>query len=394
MRVLVLYQGLYDTVPGQRFRIEQWEPLLRGRGVEMTFAPFVDEELQNTLYRPGHTVRKTKLLGRALARRHRLLRGVRDYDAVFIFREAALLGPPVFERMIARSGVPFVFDFDDAIFEQHAGSVNPLAKYVKNVSKTATICHLAAHVTPGNEYLAEYARRYNHRVTVVPTTIDTDRYTLAPVARCGSDVKVSGSVPVIGWSGSHSTLLYLDMLRPALTRLAQTERFRLRVISSTDRYRMEGVDTEGVAWRADTEVDDLRPLDIGLMPLPDDRWTRGKCGAKALQYMALGIPAVCSPVGVNSTIIGDGDNGMLADTEDEWVAKLRQLLRSPELRRKLGAAGRETVVAEYSAAMHAPRVYEILNSIVGTAGARDASGHIARGGGYGIAARRSRDRGA
>ena len=117
-------------------------------------------------------------------------------------------------------------------------------------------------------------------------------------------------------------------------------------------------------WRAKTEVDDLRPIDIGVMPLPEDKWSKGKCGAKALQFMGMGIPTVCSPVGVNTDIIQDDQNGFLASTEDEWVEKLTRLLRSAELRRRLGQAGRLTVEQKYSAISQAPRVYEIFKSVL------------------------------
>ena len=117
-------------------------------------------------------------------------------------------------------------------------------------------------------------------------------------------------------------------------------------------------------WRARTEVDDLAPIDIGVMPLPEDKWSKGKCGAKALQFMGMGIPTVCSPVGVNKEIIQDDENGFLASTEDEWVDKLSRLLRSAELRRRLGQAGRSTVEQKYSAISQAPRVYEIFESVI------------------------------
>jgi glycosyltransferase involved in cell wall biosynthesis len=128
---------------------------------------------------------------------------------------------------------------------------------------------------------------------------------------------------------------------------------------------LEGVDLEVLPWRSETEVEDLRPVDIGIMPLPDDPWSRGKCGLKALQYMALGLPTVCSPVGVNSVIIRDGENGMLAATDDEWIEKLSTLLGSPESRERLGRAGRATVEEGYSAAAQAPRVYRVIESVVG-----------------------------
>jgi glycosyltransferase involved in cell wall biosynthesis len=192
-------------------------------------------------------------------------------------------------------------------------------------------------------------------VTIVPTTIDTEKYRLLP--------RPSNQVPVIGWTGSFSTVQHLDTLAGALKRLARKENFRLVVIGPPV-YKIDGVDVEAVKWRSATEVSDLRQLDIGIMPLPDESWTRGKCGCKALQYMALAIPTICSPVGVNSEIIQDGVNGLLANSEDEWVEKLTLLLHDANLRKRLGDAGRKTVETKYSAAVHAPRVYEILRSVV------------------------------
>jgi glycosyltransferase involved in cell wall biosynthesis len=287
------------------------------------------------------------------------VRDLRRYDAVYVLREMALLGPPLFERALARSGVPFIFDFDDAVFVPYVSPANGYLSYLKFPGKTRTICRLAAHVMAGNAYLADYARQVNDRVTVVPTTIDTEKYAV--------EEREANDPPVVGWSGSYSTAQHLDTLRGALRRLARTERFRLRVIGAPG-YSLDGVDVEAMPWRPETEVADLRRIDVGMMPLPNEPWSRGKCGLKALQYMALGIPTVCSPVGVNSEIITDGVNGHLAATEDEWVEKLSRLLRSAELRRRLGRAGRATVEERYSAEGQAPRVFQIIESVVGAAG--------------------------
>ncbi len=364
MRLLAIVPSLYDTSPGQRYRIEQWEPLLRERGVEIDYHSFEDEALHALIYKAGNLRQKLQLVSRAFARRTTLLRRVRDYDAVYVFREAALLGPPVFERMIARARVPLIFDFDDAIFVPYRSPSNGYLSYLKFPAKTRTICRLATHVMAGNPFLADYAREVNRNVTIVPTTIDTEKYTV-------DETKVAADPPVIGWSGSYSTVQHLDTLRDVLQQLAKEERFRLRVIG-TPQYELEGVDVEAMPWRAATETDDLSVMDVGIMPLPDDRWSKGKCGLKALQYMALGIPTICSPVGVNIDIIQDGANGFIAASDDEWIEKLKALLRSAELRKRLGRAGRSTVEAQYSALVQAPRVYQILESVVRQPGTRDA----------------------
>lgn len=356
MRVLALVPGLYDISPSQRYRIEQWEPLLRERGVEITYEPFECPELNALLYEQGKMAKKMMLVAQNFGRRFSAVKKARDFDLVYILREAALLGPPIFEKLVHKTGVPIVFDFDDAIFVSYRSPSNGYLSYLKFAGKTKTTCQLASHVMVGNPYLAEYARQFNKNVTVIPTTIDTRAYEVSPP-------KPPGGPLVIGWTGSHSTVQHLDTLRGALQKLAQREKFRLRVIG-TPVYECGPVEVEAMRWRAKTEVDDLRPIDIGVMPLPEDKWSKGKCGAKALQFMGMGIPTVCSPVGVNTDIIQDDQNGFIANTEDEWVDKLSRLLQSAELRRRLGQAGRATVEQKYSAISQAPRVYEIFKSVL------------------------------
>jgi glycosyltransferase involved in cell wall biosynthesis len=249
-----------------------------------------------------------------------------------------------------------VFDFDDAIFVSYRSPSNGYLSYLKFASKTKTICRIASHVMVGNPYLAEYALQVNDRVTVIPTTIDTEKYRVP-------ERREKTGPPVIGWTGSYSTVQHLDTMRGALKKLAEKEPFRLRVIG-TPSYECPPVDVQAMPWRAETELEDLSEIDIGMMPLPDDRWSKGKCGLKALQFMARGIPTICSPVGVNTDIIQDDQNGFIAGTEDEWVEKLSRLLRSAELRRRLGDAGRATVEEQYSAITQTPRVYEIFKSVL------------------------------
>ncbi len=359
MRVLAIVPSIYDTSPGQRFRIEQWEPILRQSGVEITYAPFENEDQRSVLYIGGQVLSKIGAVTRNLKRRYSELSELKKFDLIYVFREAALLGPPWFERKIARSGVPMVFDFDDAIFVSYKSPSNGYLSYLKFPGKAAEICRLSAHIMPGNEYLAEYSRQYNPHVTVIPTTIDTEKYKLV-------EQNSKPETITIGWSGSFSTVQHLDTIREVLQDLARDEDFQLRVIG-TPTYKLAGVDVEAIQWRSETEIDDLGHIDIGLMPLPDENWSRGKCGLKALQYMALGIPTICSPVGVNSTIIKDGENGFLAGDKAEWIKKLKQLIHSPRLRREIGLAGRKTVEQEYSAKAIAPKVLEVFRAAAGVA---------------------------
>lgn len=355
-KVLAIVPALYDTSPGQRFRLEQWESPLKERGVEITYSPFETDELRQILYQSGNALRKIQAVTRNMKRRRNELNSLEKFDLVYVFREAALLGPAWFERKIARSGVPMIFDFDDAVFVAYKSPSNGYLSYLKFPNKTGEICKLSAHIMAGNQYLADYAKQFNENITIVPTTINTEKYQVV-------EKEETSEIVTIGWSGSFSTVQHLDTIREVLQELAKDEKYRLRVIG-TPNYEIGDVETEAMKWKSETEIEDLSEIDIGVMPLPDDQWSKGKCGLKALQYMALGIPTICSPVGVNSTIIRDGENGFIADGKDEWIEKLKQLLHSYELRKKLGLAGRKTVEESYSTESQAPKVFEIFESVI------------------------------
>jgi glycosyltransferase involved in cell wall biosynthesis len=168
-------------------------------------------------------------------------------------------------------------------------------------------------------------------------------------------------VPIIGWTGSHSSAQYLCLVEGALRTLARRRRFRFLVIGVED-YRLEGVDVECRPWRAETEVEDLWPMTVGIMPLFDHPWARGKCAMKAIQYLGVGVPAVVSPVGANCDVVGDGICGFHAANEDEWVQALERLLDDVDLRLRMGVAGRHRVEGHYSAEVQAPRVGALLRS--------------------------------
>ena len=365
MKVLAVVPNVYDKVPGQRFRIEQWEPWLAEMGAHIEYASFESPALNQVIHQSGNYFKKISSVLGGMFRRLQLATRIADYDLIYVFRESALVGPAWFERWASMRRVPYVFDFDDAVWVAVPSAANGWLSILKMSGKTRASCRLATHVMAGNPYLAEYALRVNAETTVVPSTIELNKYTLE--ARNGSPH------PVIGWSGSFSTVPYLDALKPVLQELVATERFRLRVIG-TSRYEVPGVEVDVKPWTAGSEVEDLRPIDIGVMPLADDEFSRGKCGLKALQYMALGIPPVISPVGVNSEIVQDGVNGFLASTPEEWKAKLTLLLRDPELRGRLGAAARKTVESKYSAAIQSKRVFDIFNKAISRTRKTQANG--------------------
>jgi glycosyltransferase involved in cell wall biosynthesis len=352
MRVLALAPHPRDTSPGQRYRIEQWEPHLAALGVSIEYSTFSPPGLPETLYRRGRFAEKLAGIARAYVRQLKAVAKASRFDLVYIFREAALVGPAVLESIAGLSGAPVVFDFDDAVFLRYKSPSNGYLSYLKFPGKTKRLCRSAREVMAGNEYLADWASRYNERVSVVPTTIDTDRY--RPELRSRRH-----ELPTIGWTGSHSTRAHLSLAVPALELLAARRRFRLVVIGA-DAPEIEGAVIESRPWRSSTEVLDLSDIDVGIMPLADDPWSRGKCGCKAIQYMGLGIPAIVSPVGANTRIVTHGENGFWARNEGDWVSLLERLLDDEDLRARLGREGRRTVEEKYSARVVAPRVHEVF----------------------------------
>jgi glycosyltransferase involved in cell wall biosynthesis len=349
IRVLAMTPYPQGRVPGQRFRIEQWAPLLRAEGIDVVFSPFISPKAMDVLYQPGHKGQKIGATLRGYLKRSTEALRRRPPDVVFVYREAALLGPPILESLLGRR-TPLILDFDDAIYLGDTSIANGWSRVLKMKGKTEAICRVARHVTVGNEFLACFARRHARGVTVVPTTIDTDLYEVRS--------RHENPRPVVGWSGSATTLPYLATLAPALQRLSERQDFELHAIGGET--QVEGVPVYCKPWRPDTEVEDLRAFDVGLMPLSDDDWSRGKCGLKALQYMALGIPPVVSPVGVNTSIVRDGINGFHARTEEEWVDRIALLLSDESLRRRMGTEARRTVEQSYSHRVHVPRIAQVL----------------------------------
>ena len=344
MRLLALVPKRLGVAPGQRFRLEQWAPRLRAHhDIAIDFLPFESPRLGEIIQQRGRALEKAARLLVATWRRRRDVARARDYDGVIIYREAAALGPAFFERWLARRGVPIYYDFDDAIWLRDPGSVNPRAAWLRFPGKVATVCRLARAVIVGNQHLAAWARGVcpPARVHVVPTTIELDRYPAQP--------EPASDAFVITWSGTQSTLHHLEGLRPVLEALGRRRRVVLRVISHREPPRFAGVATEYVPWCAAREAEDVGSAHVGIMPLPDDEFARGKCACKALQYMATGRAVVVSPVGVNVDIVRHRENGLVARTHDEWVAALDELAGSPELRARLGQAARATVTGRFSA---------------------------------------------
>jgi len=339
-----------------RFRVEQYLGHLTKAGFTYALSPFFDPEGFRTMVSGGGSLRKGLEMWRGLRRRMGDLARVGEADLVFVHREAFPVGPPIFERRFLRKGARLIYDFDDAVYLPKEGSLHPRTDRLRNPGKVAEIMELSQLVIAGNRHLAEYARAHSARVVVIPTPIDTERFGPRPEGQ-------HGEPPVIGWIGNPTGIRYLDILRPVLRRLAAKTEFRVRVIGGV--WECPGVKVECRAWERSTEVADTQGFDVGVMPLPDTPWARGKCAFKLIQYMSCGVAAVASPVGMNREVVQEGENGFLATTEQEWTEKLEALVRDASLREVLGRRGRELVEEVYSVKVRAPEFIEALRAALG-----------------------------
>jgi glycosyltransferase involved in cell wall biosynthesis len=369
IRVLAL-SPMPEEGAGCRFRVAQFIPYLASVGIDVTLRSLFDSDFFRLVYQPGRYLHKAFSFAELSLKRLDSLRDASRFDVILIYREMFPIGPALVERLLGmRRRPPIVFDFDDAIFLPSVSDANRLISALKAPGKVATIIRHSDHVIAGNDYLAAYARRFNDAVTVIPTCVDTTRFVPQPLASRSNNG--SGPEPIVGWIGSPTTASYVRGLSPVLQRLRGHHPFVLRVSGAGERLEVGGVTTEQPTWSLSDEVRLFNTCDVGVYPLADDEWSKGKCGFKAIEFMACGVPVVASAVGVNREIIEDGVNGFLASSDDEWVEKLGRLLGDRELRRRFGEAGRRTIEARFSLRVHAPTLAATLRGTV--EGGRGAS---------------------
>jgi glycosyltransferase involved in cell wall biosynthesis len=349
---------------GCRFRIAQFIPYLESVGINVTLNSLFTPEFFRLVYKPGHYLQKAATFAALSVKRLDSLRDSSRFDLILIYREMFPIGPAFFERLLAaRRRPPIVFDFDDAISLRSVSDANQLIAALKQPGKVASIIRHSDHVIAGNEYLADYARRFNPTVTMIPTCVDTDRFVPA-VTAVQPDAAIPARDLVVGWIGSPTTALYIRGLASVLRRVRERHPFVLRVSGTGEPLTIPGVEVDNRTWSLQGEVELFNTCDVGVYPLVDDEWSKGKCGFKAIQFMACGVPVVAAAVGVNRTIVRDGTNGFLASTEDEWVEKLSRLLSDAALRRRLAVAGRRTVEEGYSLRVNAPTLAATLRTVV------------------------------
>jgi len=335
--ILTLYpEGL---VPGPRFRYEQYLSFLREKFDVKLFSFFNQSEYE-AVHRHSILFAAFALVKGYVMRVFHLFCCLQA-DYIFIFRDVTPFGPPFMEWVLVKVlRKKIIYDFDDAIWLPDINQQSKWKVWLRNPSKTNQIISWAYKVSCGNQYLCDHARQYNENVIYNPTTIDTEGL--------HNELKSQHTKPVvIGWTGTHSTLKYIDPLVPVISKLEKEFNFIFLVIcNKKPAYALSSL--LYIPWSKQTEKQDLLQMNFGIMPLSNDEWSKGKCGFKALQYMALGMPALVSPVGVNSEIIKNGYNGFLCSDLVEWEENIRILLNDEDLRTRLGRNARKTIEDKYS----------------------------------------------
>jgi glycosyltransferase involved in cell wall biosynthesis len=340
-KILFIVQSPNGISPSQRFRLELYDRILKENQFDFDIQSFMDQSTRKIIYQKGFLLQKIVGVINGFLRRVAGLTKISHYDFIAVYREASPIGPPIFEWIYTKIfRKKMIFDFDDAIWVPQVSDNNKLKRFIKCSWKVKYICKWSYKVSVGNMFLHDYAIRYNKNVVLNPTCVDTEYH--HNILQSHNTNKVC-----IGWTGSFSTLVYLNGVIEIVKQLEQNYLFRFVVIADKDPC-LPLKSFQFLKWNKETEINDLLNIHIGIMPLPDSEFERGKCGFKIIQFLALGIPAVASPVGVNKNIIEKDVNGFLCATKEEWYTALEKLLSDEKLREEMGIAGRKKIAENYS----------------------------------------------
>jgi glycosyltransferase involved in cell wall biosynthesis len=360
LRVLALCSFPHEAA-ATRFRLSQYVEPLKSEGIDVTIAPFLTSEQFADLYRPGGIGKKALGILRPMLSRLGQMFSVSKYDVVVIQREVMPFGPGIFESLYQTIGRrPIVLDLDDATYLPYMSpSYGWLGSYLKFFGKTDNLIKRSSMVTCGNRHIAAYVENKGTRAAVVPTVVDTDKF---------KPGKQDNEIPVIGWIGTHSTFRVLEGFFPVFQELARNHRYKLKIVGSgRDEVRIDGVDVENLPWSLDREVEDFRSLDIGVYPVTvtesmTAEWIKAKSGFKAIQYFAVGVPFVMSPVGICAELGIPNITHFNATTRDEWTVALSRLLSDAHLRATMGQAGREHSLQHYTLSQNAKKLAAAITS--------------------------------
>lgn len=354
-KMLVVCPYPYGVAPSQRLKFEQYYKHFEDNGYVITIKPFIDMDFWKIVHKPGNFFGKTIKSIQGYLKRTSLLFSIRRYDLVYIHLWVTPFGPPMFEWLYSKLASKMVYDIDDLVYLKF-DKTPWLARQLKGYRKPIVLMKNADHVITCTPHLDKFVKQYNTHTTDISSTINTDLY------KPRTDYSFKEVKPVIGWSGSHSTVWHMQTIFPALKKLKQEVDFKLLVMG-TDSLQDDGLDIECLPWKEEYEVAVISRFDIGIYPLPNREFVLGKSSLKALQYMAIGIPTAATAIGTIFRVIENGVDGVLVNTEEEWIAALKDLIADEDYRKRLGKNAASKVQEFFSVNANKSTYLNILNEL-------------------------------
>ena len=358
-KLLIICPFPIGVAAGQRLKYEQYFKYWKEDGYNISVSSFSDKNLWNIQYKKNFYILKIFGTLRGYLRRLKNIFHLNKYEIIYVFMWVTPFGSSLFERVFRMFSKRIIYDFDDAIFIKNAEknniSNNPITKIFKNSSKYKYLIKYANHVVVSSPYHVNFCKEKNiySKCTYIPCSLDVDRFT--PLLN-----KKNNKIPVIGWTGTFSSINYLDTLREIFIELSLKYKFKIIIIGNFE-YNIDNLDVEVIKWSEKNEVEDLQKIDIGVYPIIESEWALGKGALKAMQYMSVAVPTVATDFGTSKNVINNNKNGLLVKSKSEWIEALTLLLEDNDLRLKIGKAGRETIVQKYSHNAIFNKYLEVLN---------------------------------
>ncbi|QQR97061.1 MAG: glycosyltransferase family 4 protein [Sphingobacteriales bacterium] len=353
-KILFLSPYPFGTAPSQRLKYEQYYDALQQNGFSITTRSFVSLNFWKIIYQKGFLFLKIAYTLFGYLGRFFDLLTIRKYDVVYIHLWVTPLGLPIFEYLVCLFAKKVIYDIDDMIYLQQDSS--RFIDKIKGRKKPIILMKKANHVIVCSPFLRDFVSKYNKNISVILATYDTEKS--LPIKN-----HIEKDIISIGWTGTHSTLKYLEIIRPIIAEIAAIRKIEFLVICNAP-YHTNNINIKNIHWTAENELDDLRKIDIGVYPLEKEEWVLGKSGNKALAYMNLSIPCVATNFGTNQLVIQNGENGFLADNAADWKKYLLLLIDSAALRERIGIAARMSVENYYSVKNNTQTYIDILSKSV------------------------------
>ena len=356
-KILIVCPNPEGVAPGQRLKYEQYFENWRENGYDITVEPFISKSFQKIVYKKGFFFSKLYHTLIGYGNRLKLLGQLKNYDIVYIFLWVTPFGLPLFEKLYCKLAKKIIYDIDDLVYTT-SENAPWYSKFFKTKYKPIFVMKKAGHVITCTPYLDLFVRKFNNNTTDISSTVDTSKKYV-----CVNSYTNDNPL-VIGWSGSHSTVQYFMIIKNVL--LAIQKKYPSIIIRVMGGSNIEIADlrVESTEWSEEKEIATLQSFDIGIYPLPDEQWVYGKSGLKAIQYMALGIPTIATAIGTNFRVIENEISGYLVNSEEEWIEKLTMLIENPQLRRKIGMAGRLKVEECFSVSANQQKYLNAFNTLL------------------------------